>query len=85
MMLMAGKRLAVFSIREGKGGSIWVRAGSAFVNKDGSLNLLLDVLPLDGKLHVREAAERRDAAPAVPAATGRYAAEPALEAAGAHS
>ena len=78
-MLMAGKRLAVFSIREGKGGSIWVRAGSAFVNKDGSLNLLLDVLPLDGKLHVREAAERKEA----PA--GRYAPEPALEAAGAHS
>ncbi|AFE07360.1 hypothetical protein COCOR_07158 [Corallococcus coralloides DSM 2259] len=61
-MLMAGKRLAVFSIREGKGGSIWVRAGSAFVNKDGSLNVLLDVLPLDGKLHVREAAEKRDTA-----------------------
>ena len=79
-MLMAGKRLAVFSIREGKGGSIWVRAGSAFVNKDGSLNLLLDVLPLDGKLHVREAAERKE-----PAAPGRYGAEPALEAAGAHS
>ena len=76
-MLMAGKRLAVFSIREGKGGSIWVRAGSAFVNKDGSLNLLLDVLPLDGRLHVREAAERRDAAPA-----GRFAPEPVLEAAG---
>jgi hypothetical protein len=77
MMLMAGKRLAVFSIREGKGGSIWVRAGSAFVNKDGSLNLLLDVLPLDGRLHVREAAERRDAAP-----PGRFTPEPALEAAG---
>jgi hypothetical protein len=63
-MLTAGKRLAVFSIREGKGGSIWVRAGSAFVNKDGSLNVLLDVLPLDGKLHVREAAEKRDTAQA---------------------
>ena len=61
-MLTAGKRLAVFSIREGKGGSIWVRAGSAFVNKDGSLNVLLDVLPLDGKLHVREAADKRDTA-----------------------
>ncbi|RKH50594.1 hypothetical protein D7V93_30345 [Corallococcus llansteffanensis] len=34
LMLTAGKRLAVFSIHEGKGGSIWVRAGSAFVNKD---------------------------------------------------
>lgn len=64
-MLTSGKRLAVFSIREGRGGSIWVRAGSAFVNKDGSLNVLLDVLPIDGKLHVREAAEkdRREGAP----------------------
>lgn len=61
-MIAAGKRLAVFSIREGKGGSVWVRAGTAFVNKDGSLNLLLDVLPLDGKLHVREAGEKRDLA-----------------------
>jgi hypothetical protein len=48
--------LTVFSIREvknGAGGSIWVRAGRAFVNADGSLNVLLDVLPLDGRLHVR--------------------------------
>ena len=62
-MLEIGKRLAVFSIREGKGGSIWVRAGTAFVNKDGSLNVLLDVLPLDGKLHVREAGEKKAEAP----------------------
>ncbi|AEI64624.1 hypothetical protein BHS07_33605 [Myxococcus xanthus] len=84
MMLTAGKRLAVFSIREGKGGSIWVRAGSAFVNKDGSLNVLLDVLPLDGKLHVREAAEKRDTAGM---SGGRYAGELGLDAApvGGHS
>jgi hypothetical protein len=74
-MLTAGKRLAVFSIREGKGGSIWVRAGSAFVNKDGSLNVLLDVLPLDGKLHVREAADKKDGAQAA----GRFSSEPGLE------
>jgi hypothetical protein len=53
-----GQKLAVFSIREmkdgkGKSGSIWVRAGRAFVSGDGSLNLMLDVLPLDGRLHVR--------------------------------
>jgi hypothetical protein len=59
-VLTTGKRLAVFSIREGKGGTVWVRAGSAFVNRDGSLNVLLDVLPLDGKLHVREAGDRRE-------------------------
>lgn len=57
-----GKRLAVFCIREGKMGSVWVRAGAAFVNRDGSLNVLLDVLPLDGKLHVREAVERKEGA-----------------------
>lgn len=53
-----GKRLAVFSIRKIKNGSLWVRAGSAFVNRDGSMNLYLDVLPIDGQLHVREAGER---------------------------
>jgi hypothetical protein len=76
-VLVAGKRLAVFSIRESKGGSIWVRAGSAFVNKDGSMNVLLDVLPLDGKLHVREAGEKRDTA----GSGGRYTAETTLDSA----
>ena len=73
-MLTAGKRLAVFSIRENKGGSVWIRAGSAFVNRDGSLNVLLDVLPLDGKLHVREAGEKK-------AEGSELAAEPKLAAA----
>lgn len=58
--MFQAKRMAVFSIRENRGGSVWVRAGTAFVNKDGSLNVLLDVLPLDGRLHVREAGEKRD-------------------------
>ena len=72
-MLTTGKRLAVFSIREGKGGTVWVRAGSAFVNRDGSLNVLLDVLPLDGKLHVREAGDRRES-PETPATETKLAA-----------
>ncbi len=68
-MLVPGRRLAVFSIRDlrkdGKEGPvIWVRAGHAFVNRDGSMNVTLDVLPIDGKLHVREAGEKRDNAPA---------------------
>jgi hypothetical protein len=53
-----GQRFAVFSIRESNGKSIWVRAGSAWRNNDGSLNVYLDVLPLDGKLHIREALEK---------------------------
>ena len=76
VVLVAGKRLAVFSIREGKGGSVWVRAGSAFVNKDGSLNVHLDVLPLDGKLHVREAGEKREGTNG----SGRYPSEATAEA-----
>lgn len=48
-----GARLDVYSIRPGRNGAIWVRAGVAWVNRDGSLNVHLDVLPLDGKLHIR--------------------------------
>ena len=57
-----GKRYAVFSVRkaEGNGAAIWVRAGYAWANRDGSANVTLDVLPLDGKLHIREAGERRE-------------------------
>ncbi|MBS1151031.1 MAG: hypothetical protein H6Q89_2729 [Myxococcaceae bacterium] len=57
-----GKRYAVFSVRKGdnNGAAIWVRAGYAWANRDGSANVALDVLPLDGKLHIREAGERRE-------------------------
>lgn len=64
-MLVTGKRYQVFSIKEKadkSGGAVWVKAGSAWVNRDGSLNVYLDVLPLDGRLHVREALERKDGA-----------------------
>ncbi|MDB4958170.1 MAG: hypothetical protein JWO36_5739 [Myxococcales bacterium] len=36
-------------------GTYWMRVGTAFENRDGSLNLYLDALPLTGKLQVREA------------------------------
>lgn len=67
-MTTKGNRFTVFSIREGKtregkASSFWVRAGSAFVNRDGSMNVYLDVLPLDGKLHIREALEKDKDAP----------------------
>ena len=57
-----GKRYAVFSVRkaENNGAAIWVRAGYAWANRDGSANVTLDVLPLDGKLHIREAGEQRE-------------------------
>lgn len=67
-MLVTGKRYTVFSIKEtqsGKDGkersTVWVKAGSAWINRDGSMNVYLDVLPLDGRLHVREYQEKREA------------------------
>lgn len=33
--------------------SYWLRIGSAWTCKDGSLNITLDALPIDGKLNVR--------------------------------
>jgi len=46
----------------------WMRLGTGFMNRDGSLNLYLDALPLTGKLQVREAREEEETgAPATPA------------------
>lgn len=59
-MLIPGKRLAVFSIKNtDRRGAVWCRIGTAFVNKDESLNVFLDALPLDGKLHCRESTAER--------------------------
>lgn len=49
------KVLDVFNILEGKDGkSRWVKIGTAFINKDGSINAFLDVFPRDGKLQIRQ-------------------------------
>ncbi|EKD42199.1 MAG: hypothetical protein ACD_73C00272G0001 [uncultured bacterium] len=32
----------------------WIKVGVAFLNKDDSLNLVLDALPINGKLHIRD-------------------------------
>lgn len=45
------------NLEDGK--SVWIRIGSAFVNKDGSINALLDALPVDGKLHIRDPREKQ--------------------------
>lgn len=48
----------VYVINEGGDGkNRWTKVGVAFLNKDGSLNVVLDVLPLTGKLHIRDRQE----------------------------
>lgn len=46
---------AVYTVvdRDGGGRSAWVRIGSAYTNRDGSLTLKLDALPVHGTMQVR--------------------------------
>jgi hypothetical protein len=71
---------AVYTVVErGPGKSHWTRVGVGFVNRDGSINLKLDAIPVNGTLQVREwepaerfnangERSRREAAPAAPRA-----------------
>ncbi|MBI4239327.1 MAG: hypothetical protein HY696_13040 [Deltaproteobacteria bacterium] len=37
---------------------LWTRIGVGFVNRDDSINLLLDLLPVSGRLQIRNAQPR---------------------------
>ncbi len=52
---------AVFTVVErGQGKSYWTRVGVGFVNRDGSITLKLDAIPVNGTLQVREWESRED-------------------------
>jgi hypothetical protein len=36
------------------GKDFWTRIGVCFVNRDGSMNLKLNALPIGGEIHIRE-------------------------------
>ena len=48
----------VFAISEKEVGSTgkerWTKIGIGFVNRDNSINVVLDALPLNGRLQIRE-------------------------------
>ncbi len=49
------KPLAVYAIIERSGKNYWLKVGAAFTNRDGSINLYLDALPVgSNRLQVRE-------------------------------
>ena len=37
-----------------EGRDLWLRIGSAFPNRDGSLTVFLDAVPVNGRLQIRE-------------------------------
>ena len=51
------RRYKVYAVRPAKekgADPVWVSAGTAWRNRDGTMSVYLDVLPLDGKLTFRE-------------------------------
>lgn len=50
-----GDRLVVSTPVERKEGekAFFVKIGAAWVNRDGSVNVTLDALPVNGRLHIR--------------------------------
>lgn len=56
---MAAERLDAWYIRnvpkdDGTSESYWNRVGSAWVNRDGSINVKLFLTPPDGRIHLRK-------------------------------
>ena len=49
------------SKNDGRDRARWVRVGVAFPNPDGSINVLLDALPLSGRLQIRDRVESQAA------------------------
>jgi len=38
--------------------TFWLRVGNAYVNRDGSINVYLDAMPMNGRLQLRESNEK---------------------------
>ncbi len=43
-----------YGIKESEQKSFWTRLGAAWKNRDESINVVLDYLPLDGKVQLRK-------------------------------
>ena len=44
----------VYTVASNGERNFWVRIGAAFVNKDDSLKVMLDALPVNGQLVIRD-------------------------------
>jgi hypothetical protein len=56
----ASKMKIAYVITERNGRSFWNRCGVAFVNADGSLNLKLESIPVNGEVQIRDYVPRED-------------------------
>lgn len=51
---------AVYAITERGGKSYWTRIGIGFVNRDQSITVKLDAVPVSGQIQIREWDSQRD-------------------------
>ena len=58
------KMKIVYVINERDGRNYWTRIGVAFVNRDGSLNVKLEAVPVAGVMQIRDYVPREDSASA---------------------
>jgi hypothetical protein len=50
----------VYTVTEREGRSFWTRLGVAFTNRDGSITMKLDAVPLQGTIQLRDWEPRDD-------------------------
>jgi len=48
------KYRVVYTIIAKPSGKVWLKIGAAFINRDGSENVLLDAMPVNGQLQIRD-------------------------------
>ena len=56
-----GKMKIVYVISKRGTRNYWTRVGVAFVNRDGSLNVKLEAIPISGDIQIRDYVPRDDA------------------------
>jgi len=66
-----------YTVSERQGRSYWTRVGVGFVNRDGSINIRLDAIPVSGGLQLRDWSPR-EADSELPGATSRPASKPSF-------
>lgn len=57
----AVKMKIVYVVTPRGGKNYWNRVGVAFVNRDGSLNVKLEAVPVNGEIHIRDYVPRDEA------------------------
>lgn len=56
--MSSNRKKVLCPVQRKDGKTFWMSVGSAFPNKDGSMNVYLDAYPSNGRLQIRELDER---------------------------